>query len=245
MIQLGAIMDDNFIIQKIKELGWWYCPVDFGNGIVAEDESTASKLDSKECGTTKWEYIIKKNLPNLQGKRCLDIGCNNGITCINMARAGAREVIGIDNEEENSNYRFFEQALFVKEALEWRCNTKYNIEYKKMNMVNLPDVDLGQFDVATALCCIYYNSKGDIEKLINHLFNISNYVLFQLNCSGVHPEDIEEKSNPEWIKSLLTQAGFQNTKIICPEGYTHPIVVAFKEAENKINYANPRHTQQN
>ena len=54
------------------------------------------------------------HLPELTGKRCLDIGCNNGFFSFELAKRGAI-VKGIDNNQNNTG--MIEKALFVKEVL--------------------------------------------------------------------------------------------------------------------------------
>src|SRR4051794_16939927 len=84
---------DDYIRDEIPRFKW-FIHTNFGNGIVAR--STAwpdAPIDSRHMGVSKFEYIVRRNLPDLQGKRVLEIGCNCGLIAIHMARLGAAEVV--------------------------------------------------------------------------------------------------------------------------------------------------------
>ena len=71
-----AINFDEDILEKIRSFKW-YSAVDFGNGITANTNYPTScclSPNSINTGAGKWNYIIRRNLPDLQGKRLLDIG---------------------------------------------------------------------------------------------------------------------------------------------------------------------------
>lgn len=214
------------IIAKVRSMTW-YSAVDFGNGIIARTNQRSSYLigpDSIYTGEGKWNYIIRRNLPNLQGKRVLDLGCNNGIMCIMAARAGATEVVGVDSCSTWKEW--MEQAEFVKEALEWRCKTRYPISYIDSDMRELPRLGLGRFDVVMILCCLYYLSDDDIAKLLSYLQMNTRHVIIQCNISGVHPRATNRRATPAYMVSALEKAGFKYVYVDKPLFYPNPVVVA-------------------
>jgi len=220
-------MDENIIKKRIKDYTW-YSPVDFGNGVIASgDFLVKTYIESIHFGLGKWKYIIERNLPNLQGKRVMDIGCNNGISCIHMARMGAKEVIGIDSEKTWPNWK--NQALFVKEALEWRCNTKYPVTYINTSMENIPDLNLGHFDVVTALCCIYYLEDNKIYSLFKYFRDYVDFLLIQCNTRETDQKpEVHKRANPKYIENILKKVGYPFIQLDRPWLYERPVVVASK-----------------
>ena len=63
----------------------WYHSIDLGDGVV-----TSGMVDTRGC-------VDRVPFPaSLQGRRCLDVGTQNGFWAFEMERRGAIEVIGID-----------------------------------------------------------------------------------------------------------------------------------------------------
>lgn len=218
-------MDENTLKERIREFTW-YSPVDFGNGVIAaRDFKTAGNIESIHFGSGKWKYIVERNLPDLQGKRVMDIGCNNGTSCIQMARMGAKEIFGIDSEKTWPNW--MKQAQLVKEGLEWRCNTKYPITYIDSNMEKIPDLNLGRFDVVTALCCIYYLEDEKIHSLLRHFREHADFLLIQCNTRRQDQiPEVHRRAVPQYIENALKKAGFSYIDFDKPLFYERPVVVA-------------------
>lgn len=227
------INSEKDILDKIN-LFKWYSAVDFGNGIVAKTNYPLGYCvgpDSIQTGADKWDYIIKRNLPDLQGKKVLDLGCNNGIMCVMAARAGAVEIVGIDS---NSLWKdWIEQAKFVKEALEWRCRTIYPITFIDANIIDLPKLNLGYFDVVLALCCLYYLSDTEIMEVLKYLQRNSGHIVVQCNTARVHSKEVNRRATPKYMGNALKKAGFKFIYFDIPFFYQNPIVVGsnkmFKE----------------
>jgi SAM-dependent methyltransferase len=220
-----AIKSEADIIDGIKKMVW-YSAVDFGNGVIARTNHPPSYSvgpDSIHTGEGKWSYIIKRNLPNLQGKRVLDLGCNNGIMCIRAAREGAADVVGMDNSSLWKGW--LEQAQFVKEAIEWRCRTRYPIKYIDSDMSEVPKLGLGYFDVVLILCCLYYLPDDKIDALLGYLQKNSGHVLIQCNTSGVHFGQVEKRTSPGYMANALRKAGFKFIYTDEPFFYKNPVVV--------------------
>ncbi|NLD36526.1 MAG: DUF1698 domain-containing protein [Desulfatiglans sp.] len=217
-------MNEATIKFRIKEFTW-YTPVDFGNGLIARGNYLVNTdSDSMHFGSGKWKYIIERNLPDIQGKRVMDIGCNNGISCIQMARMGAREVIGIDSEETWAKWK--EQALFVKEALEWRCHTNYPITYINSNMAHIPELALGHFDVVTALCCIYYLEDIEIASLLAYFKEHVDTIIIQCNTNRKdQTAEVHRRALPVYIEKALKNVGYKYISTDKPFLYERPVVV--------------------
>ena len=192
------MMNEEMLKQKISQFKW-YQPINFGNGVTIENWVGPHTEESMNLVLKKWNFIIERNLPNVQGLRVLDIGCNCGLYCVQLARMGAREVVGIDS---NATWAFWrEQASFVKEALEWRCRTTYHIEYIDSPMQNIPKLDLSRFDLVMALCSIYYISVKEMHALLSH-FKESGCprILLQGNTNrGDQSKETFRKAQPKFL----------------------------------------------
>jgi 2-polyprenyl-3-methyl-5-hydroxy-6-metoxy-1,4-benzoquinol methylase len=185
-------------------------------------------------GVSKFEFIVRPNLPDLQGKRILELGCNAGVVSIHMARLGAAEVVGIDCERGWAGWR--EQAAFVKGALEWRCRTSYNVRFIECDMRRLPDLDLGKFDICIALNCIYYIEKEEIRKLPRHIASVSD--LFLVQCNTRDHSHLGRRTGPRFIQEALQANGFPAARVdwpwdrprkgFWPQRYSRPVVVGTK-----------------
>ncbi len=224
-------ISDHYIQNEIPKYEW-FSHVNFGNGIIAKSTSWPSApMNSRHMGVSKFDYIIKPNLPDLQGKRILEIGCNNGIISIHMIRNGASEVVAVDSERTWPNWN--KQALFVKKALEWRCQTKYNIKYVDLDMKEIWKKDFGKFDIVIALNCLYYIEEKEIERLIRHVATISDFFLIQ--CNTKDQKHLGRRAKPNFMKRALLQNGFSDVYIDSPweffqgkrflKKYCRPIVV--------------------
>jgi SAM-dependent methyltransferase len=221
---MNAVMTDELLRQEIAKFRW-YQPVSFGGGIVASNRAGPHTLASHEFGRAKWRYIVERNLPDVQGLRVLDLGCNCGLFSIELARAGAREVVGIDSERTWPGWK--EQAQLVKEALEWRCATGYNVSFVEGSMASVPELGLGRFDVVMALCSIYYLGDDEIQRLLGHCRETGcPFVLLQGNTNrrDQSPE-VRARATPRYLASALRTAGYAHTRIDAPLWYSRPVVV--------------------
>lgn len=230
------VMSDELIRQKIDEFAKWFTHVNFGNGIIARSTGWPdAPLDSIHMGVSKFDFIVRPNLPDLQGKRVLELGCNAGVNSIHMSRLGAAEVVGIDSGEHWP--QVIEQAHFVKQALEWRCGTTYNISYIEADLADLPSLKLGWFDVVIALNCLYYLDEVDIAKVIRHVAGIADVFLIQ--CNTADHAYLGERPTPGYMEKALRDNGFAQVTVdwpwdkakrkkLFPRRYHRPVVVGSK-----------------
>ncbi len=210
----------------------WFVHTDFGNGIVARSTHWPDAAhDSPHMGVPKFEFIVRRNLPDLQGKRVLELGCNAGVIAIHMTRLGAVEVVGVDCEEGWPHWR--EQANFVKGALEWRCRTTYNVRYIECDMRRLPELDIGTFDCAIALNCLYYIEEDQIARVVRYLSSVTPHFLVQSNTRD--QGHLGRRTDPHFLAQVLRDNGFPTTKIdwpwdrprggFWPHRYCRPVIV--------------------
>lgn len=112
--------------------------------------------------------IITKMLPDLKGKKVLDIGCGMGQHAMQYAKSGARSVLGIDISEK--------MLSFAKEN-----NYAENITYRKMAFEDLWQLD-EKFDVITSsLAFDYVEDFGKLMKQIYDLLNKRGTCVFSMS----------------------------------------------------------------
>jgi len=223
---------DEAVRARVAEFEQWFAHTDLGGGIIAR--STAwpdAPLDSRHMGLGKFEFIVRRNLPDLQGRRVLELGCNNGLISIAMARLGAREVVGVDSSAHWP--RVIEQAEFVKSVLEWRCQTRYNVRYVEADLREVAGLDLGRFDAVIALNCLYYLEPDEIAALTRHLAGIAP--LFLVQCNTRDQRHLGERPTPRFMARMLAENGFPQVRVdhpwdhprrgIIPRRYHRPVVV--------------------
>lgn len=201
----------------------WYAPSYFGYGL------RIGSLWNPEVGWGRWHYILKNNLPNLDGKRILDLGANNGFISLQLLRCGASEVFGFEIDPDA-----IEQGMFVKSMFEWSDNRTYQFRYIQSSMIDLISMDLGKFDLVIALCSIYYLDDNEITELIGHISNITDCFIVQANIAddiGRSNQHTTEKASVNYLKIALQKNGFQNVKIIAPKNYNRPLLIGRKEKQ--------------
>ncbi len=89
--------------------------------------------------------LAKARLPeDLRGLRVLDIGTSDGFFALQLARRGA-DVVAIDYRSKQ------EHGYYVMELL-----NSVHIEYHRMNIYELEDKNLGQFDIVLFMGVLYH-----------------------------------------------------------------------------------------
>ena len=120
-------------------------------------------------------------LPDLRGKRVLDLGCGYGENCRLFSESGAEAVVGIDISDKMLSVAKSENAFG-------------NISYIKMPMENIDELS-GRFDVVVSSLAIHYVGLYDV--LAQDVFSL-------LNNGGVfvfsqeHPLVTAPKTGVKW-----------------------------------------------
>ncbi|MCM1115824.1 MAG: class I SAM-dependent methyltransferase [Clostridium sp.] len=115
--------------------------------------------ETDSCYNVLLEQPAMKNLlPELQGRRVLDLGCGLGINCMDFVNAGASAVIGVDVSS-----RMLEIASTQ--------NSNPKITYMNMPLENLHELD-GKYDLIYSSLC--FNYIENFEKLIADIYNLLN-----------------------------------------------------------------------
>lgn len=228
---------NSWIRNGIKCFREWYQPVDFGDGIVAHVTrpplwEPAPEFD-QERGVGKWNYIIKRNLPDLRGKRILDLGCNNGVISLELAKAGAREVIGIDRNEFIHQKTYDElpaqdiiaQANFVKKAFELKGRKSFAVKYIAADVANVGELGLGKFDMVLALCVLYHEMEG-MPQVLAELAKMTDHLVLQTSLT--HGGELAKWADLYNQIKLVHQAGFSRIVVDAPIGYHLPMIIGIR-----------------
>jgi tRNA (mo5U34)-methyltransferase len=135
-------MTKSEILERIDALKPWFHSIDLGNGIrIQRDPVHGPDTTYPE---NLWK-IVRELLPgNLQGLRVLDVGCNAGYFCIEMKRAGANYVLGIEGFPQ-----YLAQAKLVRDILQ------IDLDLRELNVYQVRK-DLGQFDITLFLGVLYH-----------------------------------------------------------------------------------------
>jgi len=203
--------------KNIPAIEEWYAPVHIAADL------RIGRLRDIEVGYGRWHYLLKDNLPSVAGKRILDMGANNACISIQMLREGAREVIGIELSND-----YIEQGNLVKAAFEWADNTEYDFRYVQADMGEVPELNLGEFDMVLALCSIYYLDDETIANVAQYVSTITDVFVLQGNVSQYTYRDhthTREKSSAEYAERILRDSGFAIIRVIAPRGYYRPLII--------------------
>ncbi len=201
-------------------LGEWYSPAYMGAGL------RSGPLWNLGVGWGRWEFLLRRELPDVAGRRILEIGANNGHDALQMLRAGAKSVVGIE-----ANRRRVEQGDFLKKAFEWADGVDYEYECLWADMRDIPDMELGPFDVVTAFCCLYYLSEPEMAELVRWLSHATPVMVVGCNegrdMGRQHP-DTYRRASLAFNVELLRNNGFPRIQVVDPPAYDRPLVIAHR-----------------
>lgn len=207
---------DRELRNNIESLGKWYYYINF-NGIEVRRDLKPDKAN----GFSNWNNYLKCCMPDVRGKRILDIGCNAGIYDLEMAKMGAKEVIGLDLNTD--------QALFTKEFFAKKQGHSFDsVRFIKADARDgLPS--LGRFDFVSIFCAVYH-FKEKIDFVMDQISKITNTVVLQGNTRRLDSSKYAERPGNEYsgidgMKELLRRHGFNKLHIFAMNKYPKPVVI--------------------
>lgn len=217
----------------------WYMPLELGQHKIPARTYPSFKnrpesLLDDTLGKRKWDLIIKDNLPNLNGKVVCDVGCNIGIFSLEMARMGAKKVVGYDrgidivqpNNPHLGSQSVAQQAYFVRNLYEAWHNLRFgNVEFYDVDLMKLDFTKL-KCDLFFACCVLYHLGAERMEEIIRQVSEHTPEVFLQANNG--HGGELGRLSCLEHHVSLLKKYGYSIKTIDSPPGYAHPVVLGEK-----------------
>jgi len=143
---LEGTMDTATLRKKVAEIGFWYHRIHLPGGVTTPGENPLS-MDAYQV------------LPDLTGKRVLDVGAWDGFWTFECLKRGAREVVAIDDfsdylgklaPEERHAWRSFD---LCREALGYGEDRCKRVE---MSVYDVSEEKLGRFDLVLFFGTLYH-----------------------------------------------------------------------------------------
>jgi SAM-dependent methyltransferase len=158
-----------------------------------------------------------------QGGTVLDLGSNVGLNPLLMLRHGAASAVGIELDPNKAR-----NSLVLKATFEWLDNRSYDFRCIEASFADLRRLDLGRFDVVTALCALYYLGEQEMRDIVAYIRTITDVLVLQCNTDRLIDRASEEtyrKASIEFAIEVLEQARFAKIEVIAPAGYSRPLVI--------------------
>jgi SAM-dependent methyltransferase len=194
-----------------------YSPVYAGHGL------RWGAIWNPDLGILRWRHMLAHNLPIPRGGRVLDLGANSGFNALQMLRAGAHEVVGVELD-----HTAIKQGMFVKRVFEWADNTEYRFSYINGSHADVASMNLGRFDLVTAFCTLYYLDASAMMKTVRDLSQITDTLALQCNTDhAIERSDPATftKASLSFNLELLRNNGFPRVTLIDRRGSNRPLLI--------------------
>jgi hypothetical protein len=192
---------------------WGYGPVDFGLGV------TAGRFWSTGSGTGRWETFNRHHMPDVTGMRILGLGANNASMLMPLLRLGAREVVAFELDPERAR-----RALLVQHLFEWRDARSYALDMRVADMRDVIDLDIGRFDLVTALCSLYYVPADDLTRLLARLTELAPAIVAQANRNRAGARHAGKSVG--YLRDALSRAGWVDVRVVGEGTFPRPLLFA-------------------
>jgi tRNA (mo5U34)-methyltransferase len=158
----GRVRSLSGVQETVERLGPWFQNLHLPNGI-----QTAPKHSLGDYPLFKWEAIAPILPTRLDGWRVLDIGCNAGFYCFELARRGA-EIVGIDHDPH-----YLAQAKWASQQF----GLEDRIAFKEMQVYDLIRVS-DVFDLVLFMG-VFYHLRYPLLALDAVVRRVGKLLLFQ------------------------------------------------------------------
>lgn len=223
------------IRQIIRKYPRWYQNIRFGFLLETASSPIRSIAMDLLRVTTKNDTIIS-SLPDLAGKKVIDIGCNAGLYSLEASMRGAAHVLGVDRSST-----FIQQARDVAEIFRRQGKPVGPVEFREVNDINDHLELLDDRDVFMACAVLYH--LGPLHRLkarivaspIKMLILQGNTVrmnhLDEKNVPGVEGYEPENQtwgnvlSNVDGMRAFAESMDFRVDRVTYPD-HQYPVVIA-------------------
>ena len=174
------------------------------------------EIDAEWRSDYKWERI-KKELPSLENKKVLDIGCNNGYFMFRMAQENPEFVMGIEPVIHNyTQFRLINQIA-----------NQANLHFELFGVEHLHAFE-NLFDVVFSMGIIYHH-RHPIQQLLDMRKSMTKNGTLIIETIGIpgkesvalFPEDRYAKMRNVWFVPTLScfinwvrRANFKNVEVL-------------------------------
>jgi len=175
------------IRETIKRYPRWYQNVRFG--VMLDTRRSRLRSLAKDILRIKRkDDTLLLSLPELTGKRVIDIGCNAGLYSVNANMRGASYVLGVDK-----NPLAIEQANDVLEIFRRLGKPVGQVEFRLVDDINNRLDLLDDKDVLMACSVLYH--LGPLQRFKERIA-ASNIQTLILQGNTIRLKKISEKNNP-------------------------------------------------
>jgi tRNA A-37 threonylcarbamoyl transferase component Bud32 len=177
-----------------------------------------------EVGIQRWRRILARHVPVPRDGRVLDLGASNGLNALQMLRAGAGEVIGVEIDRAA-----IDQGLFFKRIFEWSDNLEYHFSYVRGSHADVPSMNLGRFDLITVFCTPCYVNRNAMAKTVSDLAQMTDTFVFQCNderCIERRDPETFAKERLSFNVDVVRNNGFPHVAVIERGGSGRALVIA-------------------
>src|SRR4029077_1397216 len=101
--------------------------------------------------------------------------------------------------------------------------------YIQGSNADIVSMNLGRFDMVTALCTLYYSDDRTMRKIVSDLAQLTDTLVLQCNNDrSIDRSDpsVYEKASLPFNIALVRENGFPNVTVIERRGSTQPLVIA-------------------
>ena len=193
--------------------GWFrdYAPIDFGGGV------SIGMFPSTDSGTGRWDFFNGEVVaPLVRDRRVVDLGSNNGSLPLMMVRAGAREVVAVEQSP-----LLAEGARLNHRILQWRDMREYGLQVQVGDMREFLSADWGRFDVVTAFCSLYYLPEADMAAVVRKAATMGATLILQANDGAVDIPAARTSS----LRELMAGNGYDSVHLHTRDEFLRPLLV--------------------
>lgn len=212
------------IQQLIREHQPWYQQIHFG--FLLDTKSSFRHHVRQLLGRrSQWDLLLEA-LPDLKGRRVIDVGCNAGTNSIEMSCRDAADVLGVE-----INPRMVAHAQVAERIYRAQGRPIGKVRFENVDLMQRFDL-LADRDVLVACCVLYH--LGDLAPLERAIAaSPIDTLVVQGNTVRCNPDGSrgagavhQEIAGVEGITRFAERSGgFRVVSVTAPE-HQFPVVVA-------------------
>jgi SAM-dependent methyltransferase len=212
LTEAGVRLAQARLRERLPE-GWFrdYAPIDFGGGV------SIGMFPSTDSGTGRWDFFNGEVVaPLVRDRRVVDLGSNNGSLPLMMVRAGAREVVAVEQSP-----LLAEGARLNHRILQWRDMREYGLQVQVGDMREFLSAEWGRFDVVTAFCSLYYLPEADMAAVVRKAATMGATLILQANDGAVDIPAARTSS----LQELMAGNGYDSVHVHTRDEFLRPLLV--------------------